>query len=104
MAEFQYRFNRRFDLKALMPRILRASVLTLPQPSHILRLSEVGNQDAYWARQVFTGRSQPPSQVGNSAAVKLLVADNPNMVGYITEDQVDQSVKVILRIPSPPTS
>ncbi|MCP4466084.1 MAG: IS1595 family transposase, partial [Halieaceae bacterium] len=43
LAEFQYRFNRRFDLKAMMPRILRASVLTLPQPSHILRLSEVGN-------------------------------------------------------------
>ncbi len=36
-------FNRRFDLKAMMPRILRASVLPLPQPSHILRLSEVGN-------------------------------------------------------------
>ncbi len=42
MAELQYRFNRRFDLKAMMPRFLRASVLTLPQPSRILRLSEVG--------------------------------------------------------------
>jgi transposase-like protein len=43
LAEFQYRFNRRFDLQAMLPRLLRASVLTMPQPSRILRLSEVGN-------------------------------------------------------------
>lgn len=43
LAEFQYRFNRRFDLHAMLPRLLRASVLTLPQPSRILRFSEVGN-------------------------------------------------------------
>jgi len=43
LAEFQYRFNRRFDLQAILPRLLRASVLTMPQPSRILRFSEVGN-------------------------------------------------------------
>ena len=43
LAEFQYRFNRRFDLRAMLPRLLRAAVLTKPQPSTKLRLSEVGN-------------------------------------------------------------
>jgi ribosomal protein L37AE/L43A len=43
LAEFQYRFNRRFDLRAMLPRLLRAAVLTKPQPSTKLRFSEVGN-------------------------------------------------------------
>jgi hypothetical protein len=43
LAEFQYRFNRRFDLAATLPRLLRAAVLTTPQTSMKLRLSEVGN-------------------------------------------------------------
>jgi len=43
LAEFQYRFNRRFDLRAMLPRLLRAAVLTTPQPSTKLRSSEAGN-------------------------------------------------------------
>lgn len=43
LAEFQYRFNRRFDLRAMLPRLLRAAVLTKPQPSAKLRLSEPCN-------------------------------------------------------------
>jgi len=43
LAEFQYRFNRRFNLKAMLPRLLRAAVLTKPQPSTKLRGSEVSN-------------------------------------------------------------
>ncbi|ARN76217.1 hypothetical protein [Oceanicoccus sagamiensis] len=55
--------------------------------------------NAYWARQVFTGKSQPPNQVSNDDEVKLLVADNPSMIGYINSSAVDASVKVLLRIP-----
>ncbi len=55
--------------------------------------------NAYWARQVFTGKSQPPNQVSNDNEVKLLVADNPSMIGYINSSAVDASVKVLLRIP-----
>ena len=43
LAEFQYRFNRRFDLKGMLPRLLRAASLTKPHPSTKLRFSEVGN-------------------------------------------------------------
>lgn len=43
LAEFAYRFNRRFDLAAMVPRLLRAAVTTKPHPLKILRLSEAGN-------------------------------------------------------------
>ncbi|MEY4589700.1 MAG: hypothetical protein RL497_1776, partial [Pseudomonadota bacterium] len=40
LAEFQYRFNRRFDMASMVPRLLFAMVSTLPQPLRILRPSE----------------------------------------------------------------
>ena len=55
--------------------------------------------NAYWARQVFTGKGQPPNQVSNDQEVKLLISDNPSMIGYIDSDSADSTVKVILRIP-----
>lgn len=41
LAEFQYRFNRRFDLKVILKRLLRAAALTRPHPSQVIRLAEV---------------------------------------------------------------
>lgn len=41
LAEFQYRFNRRFDLKVILQRLLRAAALTRPHPSQVIRLAEV---------------------------------------------------------------
>lgn len=55
--------------------------------------------NAYWARQVFTGKSQPPSQVNSNEEIRLLISDNPSMIGYIDSDFVDDSLKVILVIP-----
>lgn len=43
LAEFQYRFNRRFDLASMLPRLLYAAAVTKPLPLRILRLSEVGS-------------------------------------------------------------
>ncbi len=53
---------------------------------------------AYWSRIMFTGKGQPPQEGGDSAAVKKLVAANPNMVGYIEASLVDASVRVIADI------
>ena len=53
---------------------------------------------AYWAKQIFSGKGQPPKEVGDSAAVKTLLASNPNMIGYIDKGSVDASVKVLLTI------
>ncbi|MEW9900939.1 phosphate ABC transporter substrate-binding protein [Chitinivorax sp. PXF-14] len=51
---------------------------------------------AYWSKLIFTGKGQPPKEVGGDKDVKKLIADNPNMVGYIEKGAVDGSVKVIL--------
>ena len=53
---------------------------------------------AYWSRMVFTGKGSPPQDGGDAAAVKKLVAANPNLVGYIDASLVDASVKVLSEI------
>jgi len=40
LAEFQWRFNRRFDLSTILQRLLRAAVLTPPLPENLLVLAE----------------------------------------------------------------
>lgn len=41
LAEFQYRFNRRFDLSAILARLLWAAVLAPPTPAAPIRMAEV---------------------------------------------------------------
>ena len=41
LAEVQYRFNRRFDLAAILARLLRAAAVTPPQPLAVIRMAEV---------------------------------------------------------------
>ena len=43
LAEFQWRFNRRFDLRRILGRLVTAGVQTSPQPRRIIRLAEVGS-------------------------------------------------------------
>jgi len=50
---------------------------------------------AYWSRLIFTGKGTPPKESGDDAAVKALVAANPNLIGYIDASAVDGSVKVV---------
>jgi len=38
LAEFCYRFNRRFDLKSILPRLLSVAVMTPPMPQRMLFL------------------------------------------------------------------
>ena len=41
LAEFEYRFNRRYDLAAMIPRLCWASVRTPAMPYRLLKLAEV---------------------------------------------------------------
>ena len=41
LAEFEYRFNRRYDLAAMLPRLCWAGVRTPPMPYRLLKLAEV---------------------------------------------------------------
>ena len=40
LAEYQYRFNRRFDLSILMQRLIRAAANAKPAPMRSLRMAE----------------------------------------------------------------
>jgi ABC-type phosphate transport system substrate-binding protein len=51
---------------------------------------------AYWTKKIFTGRGQPPRELPNSQAVRKLVADNPNLIGYIERSAIDASVRPVL--------
>ena len=41
LAEMSYRFNRRFNLKSLLQRLLVAGIGCKPQPERLLRSAEV---------------------------------------------------------------
>ena len=41
LAEVQYRFNRRYDLTAILARLLRAAALTGPRPERVIRAAEL---------------------------------------------------------------
>ncbi|MES2299759.1 MAG: phosphate ABC transporter substrate-binding protein [Pseudomonadota bacterium] len=51
---------------------------------------------AYWTKMIFTGRGQPPREMPSSTAIRKLVADNPNLIGYIDKAALDASVKAVL--------
>ncbi|QLE85849.1 MULTISPECIES: phosphate ABC transporter substrate-binding protein [Shewanella] len=52
---------------------------------------------AFWSKQVFTGKGNPPATVNSASAMKSTIASNPNAIGYIDEADLDDSVKVILK-------
>lgn len=51
---------------------------------------------AYWTKMVFTGRGGPPKEASGNEAVRKIIAGNPEMIGYIDRDALDDSVKVVL--------
>jgi ABC-type phosphate transport system substrate-binding protein len=53
----------------------------------------------YWSKLLFTGKANPPREIGDDAAVKSWVASNPDAIGYVDGKFVDSSVKVLLIIP-----
>lgn len=53
---------------------------------------------AHWSRIMFTGKGQPPQEAGDGAAVKKLVAANPNMLGYVEASLVDAGVRVVAEV------
>lgn len=50
---------------------------------------------AHWSRLIFTGRGQPPRTVQDDSAMADLVATNPNAIGYLDMDHVDDSLRVV---------
>lgn len=50
---------------------------------------------SYWSRLIFTGKGIPPKVVESDDEVRELVSRNPDIIGYIDSNAVDNSVKVI---------
>jgi len=46
LAEAQYRFNRRFDLRSILRRLVRAAAVTSPCPAQLIRAAEVSRQSS----------------------------------------------------------
>ena len=53
---------------------------------------------AYWSKLIFTGQGEPPREVMDSAAIKKLVAANPNFIAYVEKSAVDVSVRTVLTV------
>jgi ABC-type phosphate transport system substrate-binding protein len=51
---------------------------------------------AFWSKIIFTGRGQPPKAVPNSIEMKKRIVENPAAIGYIEEQLVDNTVRVVL--------
>lgn len=58
----------------------------------------VSEVSAYWARLLFTGRASPPQVIQDSESVLNIVRNNNNAIGYIEENELDDTVKVIGRV------
>lgn len=52
----------------------------------------------YWSKALFTGGGEPPREVANQRDVVGLVANQPEMVGYIDAQYLTDEVKAVLRV------
>ncbi|MBV1873119.1 MAG: phosphate ABC transporter substrate-binding protein [Gammaproteobacteria bacterium] len=58
-------------------------------------LSQVSS---YWSRLIFSGKGIPPRVMRGDEEIKVWVASHSEGIGYINENNTDNSVKVILNI------
>ena len=54
---------------------------------------------AYWSRLVFTGRALPPREADSVADAKQLLAETPNLIGYLDKADITSGMRVLLRLP-----
>ncbi len=62
----------------------------------VLRQSEARLAE-HWNRQYFYG-NLPPATLASTEAVRRYVASDPNAIGYVPASEVDDSVRVVLRL------
>lgn len=49
----------------------------------------------HWSKLIFTGRGKPPRQVGDAAAVKAALLQQPNAISYLDRSLVDDSLIIL---------
>ena len=59
---------------------------------------EIAEINAYWARLQFSGRTQPPLRVSDSAAAVARVAEDPQAIAFVDTVPDDARARVVLRL------
>lgn len=59
---------------------------------------ELADVNAYWSRQIFSGRVQPPPTVGSSEEVLKWVASHPGGIGFVELSKADARVRVVYEL------
>jgi ABC-type phosphate transport system substrate-binding protein len=49
----------------------------------------------YWSRLRFSGKGEAPEEARDADELKALVANDPNLIGYIDSSDVDGTIKVV---------
>ena len=54
--------------------------------------------NAYWARLIFTGRASPPTTVTDNEDMLRIVENDPNAIGYLDKQYINDKVTVVLEL------
>lgn len=72
-----------------------------PQRAQFYRLlvgKDISEINAYWSRQIFTGRMQAPPRVDSSEDVLKWVAARPGGIGFVELSRADARVRVVYEL------
>lgn len=72
-----------------------------PQRAQFYRLlvgKDISEINAYWSRQIFTGRMQAPPRVDNTEEVLKWVAARPGGIGFVELSRADARVRVVYEL------
>lgn len=58
----------------------------------------VASVNAYWAGLLFSGRASPPRRVADSAMMLETIENNPQAIGYINIQDLNDKVTIVFRI------
>lgn len=56
-----------------------------------------GRLNSMWVRALFSSKATPPADVDSASLMKAAVAANPDAIGFINANDVDDSVRVVLK-------
>jgi len=96
---FMGRYRRLPDGSAVQPVEIRGEAPVRREFYQKLLDKSLAEINAYWARLLFSGRTQPPLALDSVRDVLEKVAQHPNAVGYVDSDSLNDQVKIVYKLP-----